>query len=158
MFIFEGALSERCKKYMVTRNKIGGIVISCIAFGAFSIPIVLLAFTMDWFYIYFIFALLIFPVLSITPLAKPNEKLLFPAKIEIATQDDTPYIAAESDQYEAIHELSHVKNVIDMKDWYVFVFCFPYKDERFVCEKALLRQGTIEEFEEYFSEQIVRKG
>ena len=36
-------------------------------------------------------------------------------------------------------------------------FIFPYKSQRFVCQKDLLVQGTIEEFEAVFEGKIVRK-
>ena len=41
--------------------------------------------------------------------------------------------------------------------YYKIFFIFPYKSQRFVCQKDLLVQGTIEEFEAVFEGKIVRK-
>lgn len=157
MFLFEGSPSEKCKRYMVDRNRRGISIVACISSFIFIIPIVLLAIFNHWIFIVFAFALLMFPIISVTPLGKPNSALIVPSEIVIDTQDDVPYIAAKGERFEVIRELSQIKSVIDMGDWYVFIFFFPHKCEHFVCEKALIRQGTIEEFEDYFAEEIIRK-
>ena len=157
MFLFEGSPSEKCRKYMADRNQRGFFIVACISSFIFIIPIVLLAIFNNWIYIVIALALLSFPIISVTPLGRTGSALLIPSEIVIDTQDDVPYITATGERFEVSREISQIKSIVDMGDWYVFIFFFPHRCEHFVCEKTLIRQGTIEEFEDYFAEEIVRK-
>ena len=53
--------------------------------------------------------------------------------------------------------LCDVKRILDYGNFYVFIFYFPNLDTRFICQKDLIEQGTIEEFEQLFEDKIVRK-
>ncbi len=64
---------------------------------------------------------------------------------------------AEGIQRSETKNLSNVKKVVDMGEWYKIYFYFPYKSNLFICQKDLLVKGTIEEFEELFSDKIIRK-
>ena len=66
-------------------------------------------------------------------------------------------INGESENYYIGRCLETVKNVIDFGDWYVFNFYFPHKIRYFVCQKDLLVEGSIEEFEKIFEGKIIRK-
>ena len=50
------------------------------------------------------------------------------------------------------------KKVVDMGDWYKIYFYFPHKSNIFLCQKDLIVQGTIEEFENIMYGKIVPKG
>ncbi|MBO4594741.1 MAG: hypothetical protein J5697_03475, partial [Clostridia bacterium] len=52
-------------------------------------------------------------------------------------------------------ELKDVKKVVDFGSFYCVSFYF--SRVKFICQKDLIIQGTIEEFEETFSDVIVRK-
>ena len=54
-------------------------------------------------------------------------------------------------------ERENVKCIFDFGDWYHIVFKFPTKSIYCVCQKNLLEEGTIEEFETIFEGKIVRK-
>ena len=54
-------------------------------------------------------------------------------------------------------EVIDVKKVIDKGNFYIILFYFPHKDVNFICQKDLIVEGTIEEFEELFEGKIVRK-
>jgi len=57
-----------------------------------------------------------------------------------------------------IFDLTDIKEVWDMGSFYAVIFYFPNnKDRRFVCQKDLIVEGTIEEFEKLFEDKIVRK-
>lgn len=58
----------------------------------------------------------------------------------------------ECNQYETAE---NVKCIFDFGDWYHIVFKFPTKSIYCVCQKDLLVQGTIEEFEAVFERKIV---
>lgn len=50
--------------------------------------------------------------------------------------------------------LSKVKKVIDCGDWYAIVFKFGGLSNSWICHKALLVQGTIDEFEKLFDGKL----
>jgi hypothetical protein len=66
-------------------------------------------------------------------------------------------LSAQGEKFTHLRELEHVKKVVDYGDWYHIFFCFPHKSLAFLCQKDLLVEGTIEEFEEIFEEVMVRK-
>ena len=49
-----------------------------------------------------------------------------------------------------------VKKVRDYGNFYYLTFYFPYKDGYFVCQKDLLVEGTLEEFEKLFEDKLER--
>lgn len=53
--------------------------------------------------------------------------------------------------------LSRVKKVIDAGEWYYIIFKFGDIGNSWICQKNLLTQGTIEDFEKLFETKIVRK-
>ena len=53
--------------------------------------------------------------------------------------------------------IQDIKEIRDMGNFYAIIFYFPNMDRRFICQKDLLVEGTIEEFEELFKDKIVRK-
>ena len=53
--------------------------------------------------------------------------------------------------------LSRVKKVIDAGEWYYVIFRFGDIGNSWICQKNLLTQGTIEDFEKLFENKIVRK-
>ena len=66
-------------------------------------------------------------------------------------------IVSSGEKVAEVKNLNQVKKVVDFGEWYKIFFIFPYKSQRFVCQKDLLVQGTIEEFEAVFEGKIVRK-
>ena len=56
------------------------------------------------------------------------------------------------------NESRHLKKVIKVKEYpefYELVFAFPQISDKFICQKELLSQGTLEEFEALFNGKIV---
>ena len=53
--------------------------------------------------------------------------------------------------------MDEVKRVEDYGDFYRIIFYFPHCDRFCICQKDLITQGTIEEFEEMFAGYIVKK-
>ena len=69
---------------------------------------------------------------------------------------DIEYIVAETDTGEEFKLLSDVKQVFDHGEYYELVFPFGKVSDKFICQKSLLTQGTLEEFEALFSVEIIR--
>lgn len=53
--------------------------------------------------------------------------------------------------------ISKVKKVIDMGDWYYIIFKFGDISNSWICQKDLIKKGTIEEFEKLFEDKIIRE-
>ena len=56
-----------------------------------------------------------------------------------------------------VRNINDIKKIVDYGDWYKIYFYFPHKSNAFICQKDLIMQGTIEEFEEMFAGYIVKK-
>ncbi len=54
-------------------------------------------------------------------------------------------------------DLELIKAIIDFGDWYEIKFYYPHGSIFFVCQKALIEEGSVEEFEGMFEEKIIRK-
>lgn len=49
-----------------------------------------------------------------------------------------------------------IKKVIDEKEWYYLKFSY-LKLDGLICQKSLITEGTIKEFEKLFESKIIRK-
>lgn len=153
MIEFKGELSAHCKTYLLkTETKIARLssIIVCLPL---SIVDILLATSEDLFY------LIALPVLFIIVwLAgiKPKEQSygLIMTKQVIITENN---IKCVGECFTETRLVSQVKLVIDYAEWYKIIFYFPYKSQRFICQKNLITQGSIEEFENLFEGLIVKR-
>ncbi len=50
-----------------------------------------------------------------------------------------------------------MKKITDEGDWYQIIFYFPHKVGDCICQKDLITEGSIEEFENIFEGLIVKK-
>lgn len=155
MIIFQGDLSSKCKQYVSLQNRKANFIIAWISSALLLIPTILLSIFWEWIVIVFIIPLLLVPFLAKISATKTDDGWLYPTKIEIDMQENPPLLLAESDKFYVLRNITQIKHIIDMGDWYIFVFRFPYKSKQFICEKTLLCQGTVQEFEEIFKDEIV---
>ena len=88
---------------------------------------------------------------------KSNEKgygLIMTKRVMIGNN----YLECEGDQFHDIKSIDRVKSVIDYGEWYQIEFRLPGNSQRFICQKDLITQGTIEDFENLFADKIIRRG
>ena len=157
MFLFEGCLSEKCQNYIIQKNQRMGFVGGSVVAAVFAIPTILISIFWEWIVMLFLIGLIGFPFLvAVKPSPKTARQVLFPQKIEFDITEENAYVSAEGENFCLIKKTEDIKAIIDMGDFFVVLFYFPHKDIRFVCEKALLREGTLEEFEAHFSELMIR--
>lgn len=150
MIEFKGEISKRSKKILL-KKQMGYSVFAMMMFLAITVPpIVLLAVYINLFYIYFLFlivfgglALLLNPLYSVNP----------PSQVEI--EDGVIYITCGYGVKS--RDLIDVKKVIDYGECYYIAFHSAHLHLSCICQKDLIVQGTIEEFEELFKLYIVRK-
>ena len=70
--------------------------------------------------------------------------------------EDT-YITCIADKYEETKNISDVKQIYDFGEFYEIEFPFGRTSEKFICQKNLLKKGSLAEFEEIFEGKIIKK-
>ena len=155
MIEFKGELTGACKKFLLRWQSRNQTIVTLIVVALFSIPTVFLA--VSWnpaISIFFIpYAMLI--LFSLLPPGKSAQKIFMPKRVFIDLEEGT--IVHECEKTERFHMLTSVKQVIDYGEWYYFKFNYEDRDPYFVCQKSLLTQGTLEEFESLFADKLIKK-
>ncbi|MGN1213140.1 MAG: hypothetical protein ACI4TZ_03765 [Christensenellales bacterium] len=152
MIEFSGILSNSCKKYLINRAKkisFVGLVCPCILL---LIPFIFLTLKNSVFIIAVIMLLLL-PFLSFIQLPKSSLDLIFPNTIII----NNDIITTKGKNFRYSKPISSIKKIIDYGDWYHIFFYYKDRCENFVCQKDLIKSGTIEEFEKLFKGKIIKK-
>lgn len=158
MIEFYGELSDECKIDGAKRRaKNAGFVflIATIIIGAVSIAVGVARNT----WIYAIILTAFFIAVTIFAFVPPIKRVLrFKIPTRLIIKDDTIAITALGGKESMkTKPITKIKKVIDMGDWYYFIFRFGDISNSWVCQKNLIVQGTIEEFEKIFTGKIVRK-
>ena len=148
MIVFKGEISKTCKKYLKKQDLHGRWIIWSIIILILSAGIVFLAAIYDWIVLSFLF--LPFLIVAGDYFSMPqNAELSYPKSITI-TKDE---VWLECQSGTITRSLLDVKCVLDCGDWYYVQFYFPHH-KYFACQKDLIIEGTIEEFEEQFKGSI----
>ncbi len=159
MIEFKGELTERCKKVFLKRHYKILFILCILACIIITTPLVIIGYYAENYgYVFYTFAIIgIFCImLNMIPKLNPQEKgFLKELPHHITIENDI--ISKESLVRYVERDIQNVKSVIDEGDWYLITFYFPYKLAECICQKDLLVQGSIEEFEEIFQGLIVRK-
>ncbi|MFQ6749888.1 MAG: hypothetical protein ACLRFR_03525 [Clostridia bacterium] len=159
MISFEGKLSEKClENSLYKKHKVGGYI--CLIVGIVSLLMtVLTVFISSEYVIEFAIMSAILFILTIVFFIKPNPKMLsnyyfLPIKINI---DKEKSIISQVIQGKSVnYKLEYVKQVIDMGEWYNIAFKYD-SSAMITCQKNLIVEGTIEDFEKLFADKIIRK-
>lgn len=153
MIKFQGELSPACQDYILKREALTGFISGSIVFCIGVAITVVLAVKADWAYALFILLLAVLPFAAGKKPAKKAFGRIMPQSVIIA--DDM--LESEGKEFHCTRTLSQVKKVIDRGDWYHICFYYPYRNPRFICQKDLIKEGTIEEFEAMFADKMKRK-
>lgn len=152
MIEFKGELSAKCRNYILHKEVRMGFIVTFTVAIIFLIPIMLLTILWDWIAM---FAVLPFVMLVLFSLVRPSKKsygVILPNRITI----DENAIVSEGNKFYYECPILEVKKVVDMGEWYHIFFNFKYRNMRFVCQKNLLVEGSIEEFEKIFAGKIIK--
>lgn len=153
MIEFKGKISAKCKKYILRRESETALKGGLIAISIFFVPIIIYSFLVNWIFVIGLPVLgFILFCAAMPPLGKSQEKIL-PTHLII----DDDEIISESPFFSYVRSFSEVKQVLDMGEWYHIIFFYPARNPRFVLQKDLIVQGTIEEFEKLFEDYLVVK-
>ena len=155
MIEFKGEISSKCKEFLLKEETKNSFISTLIACGIFIIPIICAAVFYNKIFIIALPVFIIIPILSTIKPKKTSWGIIIPYAVTIYLRENQ--IVSSGEKVTEVKNLNQVKNVVDFGEWYKIFFIFPYKSQRFVCQKDLLVQGTIEEFEAVFEGKIVRK-
>ena len=151
MIVFEGQISGKCKEGVLRKGAknsfIGGLITSIL----FAIPTVVLALKIDLIILLFFLVIIPFPFLAAIPPKEKYYPMIFPSKVTIDTQ--TGRMTTQSSQFYAESSIGEVVKVSDEGEWYLIYV--KSKDGRFICQKDLLTNGTLDEFEKKFKDKLV---
>lgn len=151
MIVFEGQISGKCKEGVLRKGAknsfIGGLITSIL----FAIPTVVLALKIDLIILLFFLVIIPFPFLAAIPPKEKYYPMIFPSKVTIDTQ--TGRITTQSSQFYAESSIGEIVKVSDEGEWYLIYV--KSKEGRFICQKDLLTNGTLDEFEKKFKDKLV---
>ena len=150
MIVFEGEVTDKdCLLFLKKRQILMFISIYIVSICITCPIIILLAIVIDKILYYFI----IFPVLVVF-LMLIRIKIGAPVKVTVSAD----YVCAYGKTKEATSRVpfDSVLEVIDMGAWYKFKYNLTINVFT-VCQKDLIVEGTLEEFEELFADKLVRK-
>lgn len=152
---FKGELFGKTRKFILDKLRKRDFYVSLFISSFFAIFNVLAAIYCNPICLIFLVALISLPIISLFAMTKKSQKELFPNRIFIDKIDEC--IVIQGAAYERFHMLSTVKNVYDYGEFYYFSFYHGDGEDFAICQKSLLTTGTLEEFEEIFSDKLVRK-
>lgn len=160
MFVFRFDFKGPAKDYLIREEVKAARIARLIVF--FSSIILALGIGIIWYYSYIALiismgiVLLSFVFLIVVrQWDNPVNELSNVVPTTITIEDDK--IERSGVQSYRLVNIQDIKEIWDMGSFYAIVFYFPNMDRRFICQKDLLVEGTIEEFEKLFEDKIVRK-
>ena len=154
MIEFKGELTGGAKKYLLRKQM---RVQRRVLYFLMPIPVainIILGFYDDAFF-WFLIVFATMAICILIPPGKNAQKIFMPKRIYVDLEEGT--IIHICEKMERFHMISSVESVIDYGEWYDFVFQFEDRDLYFVCQKSLLTEGTLEEFESLFEGKIERR-
>ena len=151
MIEFRGTLSDTCTKEMMKRETITKLIVFTPLGVAFALPFFIIGLFKEPMFHAFAALAFIICLCGAGPAPKNKYHTIFPTSVKIDGED----LSISGDGFFHERGMEQVKKVIDFGDWYQIVFYFPHKNLYFICQKDLIVQGTIQEFEELFGDLIV---
>ena len=155
MIVFEGEVSEKERDLAVRITNRIMLWIGIIAPLPFVAVTIYVGVCVDYIYLLFLLTYVAFSIIW-GFFVKPGEKDkgdIAQIKVEI----DDEHVIKETTKNYNTYRVDEVKRVEDYGDFYRIIFYFPHCDRFCICQKDLITQGTIEEFEEMFAGYIVKK-
>lgn len=150
MIVFRGELSVDCKKNIYHNLIVINLITMSLVSVLLAIPV---TFAVVYDDIVWAIAYILIPVLFLgVPISAKNQKLAHPTEITIGKE--TISIVGESFTQE--REIAQIKRIVDHGSFYKIIFNFPNRSVHCLCQKDLLVEGTIEEFEDRFATYIVK--
>ena len=152
MVEFLGDLSGDYKRYTAKQQAKYNFLVSCIVSTIITVIIIIFSIKVHWIFVVFMVPIIFLIICSsIIPKGKILDYVL-PTQIIIINN----LITCKGKKFCTTKELNCVKKVIEKENFYQIIFRFPYKDLRFICQKDLLVNGSIDDFKDIFKDKIVK--
>lgn len=153
MIDFQGEVSGKCKDFLLQFEskvgKIGGFITAIL----FSIPTVILSLKVNLWFLLWIPIFIGIAFVAGLPPSKKSYGLILPCFVRIDTESGMVTSRGEKFCYNV--PIREVRKVVDMGEWYqIYV---QNRNGRFACQKSLISQGSIEEFEKIFADKLVKR-
>ena len=160
MFIFRFKCEGAAKDYLIREEVKAARIARLIVFFSSIIPAI--AIGSIWYYNYIaliisIGIVLLSCVFLIVFRQWDNPINELPNVIPTTITIENDKIERSGVQSYRLVNIREIKEIWDMGSFYAVIFYFPNMDRRFICQKDLIVEGTIEEFEKLFEDKIVRK-
>jgi hypothetical protein len=155
MIEFKGELTGKAKKFLLKEQVKVQAIASSLSASIFSVPLILAAIYWDITMLFMLIPLAFFVVVSFLPADKKAQKEFVPKRVFVDLKDEV--IVSQCENTERFHMIDTVKRLEDYGEWYYVVFQYSDRDMCFVCQKSLLTQGSLEEFEGLFEGKIERR-
>ena len=152
MIEFKGPLTGEAEKFLLkqqTKILSRTMLIVTILFG---VPIVLCSIYVRPLILLFLLPILMLLVYSLMTPSKKDQMMFMPKRIFIDLEENM--IVHQCEKMERFHSLDSVQTIFDYGECYYFKFDYANRDMYFVCQKDLISQETIDEFEELFKDKI----
>lgn len=159
MIVFEGENSNECKVKVIKRNSRILLIIYLLLF-LITFPTSLIFYlqntNQDYALRFLLISILFLPmsILIAKMPVKNVKKVVWKTKVEINNEKIilVRYINSLNTLKQEF-ELSLIKKIVDDELYYTIIV----KNIRIICEKSLIINGTLSEFESKFNDKIIRK-
>ena len=153
MIEFSGELSGNAKQKFIWKQRKTGIISMAIV-----LPIVFIIFSTimnDPVFTYFLLIgfVIMYLLLNFRPFTKKELAELLPKRIYV----NKTHIVYCSEKYKESQEICDVSKVIDHGAYYEVRFYFGKLSDKFICQKDLLTNGSLEKFEAIFQDKLERR-
>ncbi len=152
MIEFRGELSDYCKNCILKTNRKNvtkiALVVALIAF----IPVVIALCSGHWIMLITVPVYVAF--VAFAGISPKDLSLLIPDSILI----DNEEMVAKSSKFNVKKSTKDIKAIYDMGECYKITFKTMPFYPCFLCQKNLIIQGSVEDFERFFADKIVKTG
>ena len=152
---FDGYLTGKAEKHFYRRSRILGqkiVLWTTVLLGPGVLSYTIR--TQNWrIFIAFVAVFMCILLILTIPRSEKSKKQITPKKIIIKDE----CIICIANKYTETRLTTDVKMVKDFGEYYEICFPFGKISEKYICQKNLLKKGSIQEFETLFSGKIVRQ-
>jgi len=154
MIVFEGEFSKAALDHFKKRSFQIGQKIVLVVILLFSLPTAYLGiqFSNKLLILAALLSALIMEACLFIPKSKSEQKKITPKRITV----DADHIVAIADRYSEAKLVKESNGLLDYGEYYEVSFPFGKLSEKFICQKNLLTQGTLTEFEQIFANQGIQ--
>lgn len=164
MLIFRFELQGEVKNYLIKKQKRGAFRSALITALVFFIPAVIIGIIWynNFIAVTISIGLIAFSLLFLICFSRWDSPLngfyeYLPEEVIIDNQQGIIETTGIKKYCYQCEKWDWIKEIIDWGGWYEFKFYGRYGSWFFICQKDLIVEGTIEEFEKLFEDKIVRK-